>query len=62
MALGWLSVAYHPHTFPENWSTVSRVEIRDAYTHRHGTKILLEKVLYRTWYLMMWVFDPQTVW
>jgi hypothetical protein len=23
---------------------------------------LLEKVLYRTWYLMMWVFDPQTVW
>jgi len=29
--------------------------------HGYGTKIVLEKVLYRTWYLMMWV-EAQTVW
>jgi len=30
--------------------------------HGHGTKIVLEKVLYRNWYLMMWVLDAQAVW
>jgi hypothetical protein len=29
--------------------------------HGYGTKIVLEKVLYRSWYLM-WVLDAQTVW
>jgi hypothetical protein len=60
--MGYLSVAYYPHTFPANWSSVSRVEIKDVYMHEHGTKVVLEKVLYRTWYLMMWFFDVQTVW
>jgi hypothetical protein len=55
-------VAYYLHRFPANWSSVSGVEIKDAYVHGCGSKVVLEKVLYRTWYLMMWVFDAQTVW
>jgi hypothetical protein len=63
MTLGWLSVAEHPYRFFFKLVSCSKdLKSRDAYTHRHGMKIVVVKVLYRTWYLLLWVFDVQTVW